>query len=186
VHPPPLGLPLPWQLGALRPHRGLALQGKSLPDLYLRFRTLPGFTGAGLVTLVSWVGDGAEMPLLRQLQVSISLFLLYINLTDMIEVAQAHPGPFRAIFPLSLEGGKKWKNRDCARSRRTVVLLFWEIIIASIFKGIAPFPHCRSHVYCFGGCGHIGAKIGNCDPTRQVLVSPLHFLILMMYTSKLL
>jgi hypothetical protein len=120
VHPPPLGLLLTWRLGAPRLRRGLALQGKNLPDPHLGFGTLSGFTGAGPVALVSRVGDGAEIPLPRQLQVSIGIFLSYFDSTDIIEADRAHPGLFRATFLLSLEGGQNRENRDCARLRCAV------------------------------------------------------------------
>ena len=120
------------------------------------------------------------------LQVSTCLNILYIYFTDIGKMYRAHPGPLRADFDPSHQGGQNRKNRDSVRTRRAVVSPFWALILVPIGMGFTPLQRRRISCSHLGRCGRFGAKIFNCDSTRQISILLLHPPILLIYTSRLL
>jgi hypothetical protein len=75
----------PSYLGTIVVSWGLALVYTNYSIIYLGFETIFGSPGTSPGTLTSWVGVWGEFPLYVLLQVSIRLYLLYINTTDINE-----------------------------------------------------------------------------------------------------
>jgi hypothetical protein len=73
----------PSYFGTTQVSRGLALVDTNYFIIYLGFETIFGSPGTSPGTLTSWVGVWGEFPLYVLLQVSIRLYLLYINTTDI-------------------------------------------------------------------------------------------------------
>ena len=68
-------------------------------------------------------------------------------------------GLFDAVFDPPCSRGSKPKNRDCARTRRAIVLPFWTVAQACVFNGMAPFPRCRAHVCRFRRHGRVSPSL---------------------------
>ena len=62
-------------------------------------------------------GGGVENPLPRLTEVSIRLFLLYIDLADINEAERAHAGLFHAAFVPSLRWGVETTKNVIATDR---------------------------------------------------------------------
>jgi len=81
------------------------------------------------------------ISLLRMLQVSNYLDILYVYFADIVEWNRAQPAPFCVTLNLSSwGGGQNRKNCDYAQTRRAVEPPFQVCILVCIRKGIAFIP----------------------------------------------